>query len=372
MVSAFVLLVVACETGDDESIISSRDLSGTVESPTILEDIIEGPGADYYITSKWTLNAAVTINPGVNIMMKSGASIYVNEEGSINAEGTALLPIAIFGEQSTKGYWADIDFDNSNQPANIMKYVFISDGGNGYGDGLLTVSGNSQLSMSNCMISNSKKYGLFVVNEEVRIPVFEYNNISQCSDYPIGLYTSQLHFIDSTTHFLNNGDNSVIEVTGNTLSENVIWKNLRVPVLFTGPYNNIQGDVTVEAGAVFLMGPEALIRVESEGSFHLNGAIDEPIIIQGKVDSPGYFASITFDDSNNPLNEMNYVHLANGGGGYYNSNIAITGSTHLKISNCNISSSSGHGLFVSRYSTLSDMGNNTFLEITGDDIFVQQ
>jgi len=370
MLSALVLLVAACEK--DEPIISSQDLSGTVESPIILEDIIKGPGADYYITSKWTLNAAVTINPGVNIMMKSGASIYVNEEGSINAEGTALLPIAIFGEQSTKGYWADITFASSNQPANIMEYVYISDGGNGFGDGLLTIKGNTQLSMSNCIISNSKKYGLFVVNEDVRIPVFEYNNISQCSDYPIGLYTSQLHSLDSTTHFLNNGDNNAIEVTGNTLSENVIWKNLQVPVLFTGPYNNIQGDVTVEAGAVFLMGPEALIRVESEGSFYLNGTIDEPIIIQGKVDSPGYFASITFDDSNNPLNEMDNVHLANGGGGYYNSNIAITGSSHLKIGNCNISSSSGHGLYVSRTSTLTDIGNNTFSEITQDDIFVQQ
>ena len=121
MLSALVMLVGACETEEDESIINSQDLSGTVESPTILEDIIEGPGADYYITSKWTLNAAVTIKPGVNIMMKSGASIYVNEEGSINAEGTALLPIAIFGEQSTKGFWADITYASSNQAANIME-----------------------------------------------------------------------------------------------------------------------------------------------------------------------------------------------------------------------------------------------------------
>jgi len=236
----------------------------------------------------------------------------------------------------------------------------------------MTVKGNSQLSMSNCIISNSKKYGLFVVNEDVQLPVFEQNDISQCTDYPIRLYTNQLHYLDSTTHFLNNGDNSAVEVTGSELSENVVWKNLRAPVLFTGPYNNIQGDVTVEAGSVFLMGPEALIRVKSEGSFHLNGTIDEPIIIKGKVDSPGYFASITFEDSNNSLNEMNNVHLANGGGGYYNSNIAITGSTHLKVSNCNISSSSGHGLYVSRYSTLTDMGNNTFSAITGDDIFIQQ
>lgn len=281
-------------------LVTMQDLSGTVESPTILEDIIEGPGADYYITSKWTLNAAVTINPGVNIMMKSGASIYVSENGSINAEGEATLPITIFGEQATKGYWADITFASSNQPANIMEYVIISDGGDGYGDGLLTVKGNSQLSMSNCIISNSKKYGLFVVNEDVQLPVFEQNDIAQCTDYPIRLYTNQLHYIDSTTHFLNNGDNSAVEVTGSTLSENVVWKNLRGPALFTGPYNDIQGDVTVEPGALFLMGPEALIRVESEGSFHLNGTVDEPITIRGKVDSPGYFASITFEDSNNP------------------------------------------------------------------------
>ncbi|MFW6327679.1 MAG: hypothetical protein ACOC2F_05140, partial [Bacteroidota bacterium] len=221
-------------------LVTMQDLSGTVESPTILEDIIEGPGADYYITSKWTLNAAVTINPGVNIMMKSGASIYVSENGSINAEGEATLPITIFGEQATKGYWADITFASSNQPANIMEYVIISDGGDGYGDGLLTVKGNSQLSMSNCIISNSKKYGLFVVNEDVQLPVFEQNDIAQCTDYPIRLYTNQLHYIDSTTHFLNNGDNSAVEVTGSTLSENVVWKNLRGPALFTGPYNDIQ------------------------------------------------------------------------------------------------------------------------------------
>ena len=370
---ATAIFFVGCEPEEDINPFDGAiELTGNQETDIILEDINEGSGDDYYITGKWNLLANVTVLPGVNIRMEPEASIWVTTDGSFNAQGIETLPVKIYGKQRSKGYWNEITFDDSNNPLNKLRYVHVSDGGGGYQNGLVSVKGTSQVEISHTRLENSNKHGLYVSGDEERLPGFMYNVIADCKESPILLNANHLHYLDITTTFADNGNNDYIEVDAGDVINDVTWKKLTVPVNFVSYYINIFADVTVEAGATMIMGPETKIAVEPEGSLNMTGTPTERITVTAKVNAPGYFEGIVYDDSNNPLNEWHYVDFSYGGAGYYEANLGIVGSTQLKAGNCSFNYSSKYGIYVSRYSTFTDLGNNTFTGNAADDIFFQQ
>ncbi|MCA1757260.1 MAG: hypothetical protein LC649_07375 [Bacteroidales bacterium] len=369
------LFIVSCEEGTDnpdgnEPVI----LTGEISSPLILEDRFEGITLpDYLITGSLVLNAGVTIEPGVNIIMDPEASIRVRIDGFLKAVGLENNPIVIQGKSNISGYWDEITFDNSNNNNNIFERVIISDGGGGtFSSGMIEIKGSSKVNFTSTLIDNSGSYGIYIVNEESSLPNFSGNIISNCINLPIRLYTSQFHFIDGATQYLNNGNNNYIEVEGNGLYQDVTWKKLPVAALLMGPYNNIHGDLTVEAGSRFVMGADAKLNVESTGSMHLGGTPTQRISFTGDVQSPGYFESVTFEDSNNPLNALHYVDISYGGSGFDVANLWLSGGSRVEIIGCSFNYSAGYGVYVSRYSTLIDMGGNTYTGNTSVDTYYQQ
>lgn len=369
------LFIVSCEKDTDGPVADNQPviLTGVVDSPLILEDRFDGISLpDYIITGKWVLNAGVTIKPGVNIVMDPEASIRVEADGFLKAVGLADNPIVIQGKNKVQGYWDEITFDNSNNNNNIFEWLIISDGGGGsYSSGMIEIKGSSMVRINNTLIDNSGSYGVYIVNEDSSIPGFADNIISNSANLPIRLYTSQLHFIDGATQYLNNANNNYIEVQGHDLLLDVTWKKLPVAVLMIGPYHKIHGDLTVEAGSRFVMGADAKLSVEPTGSMKMAGTPTERITITADVESPGYFESVTYEDSNNPLNALHYVDISYGGSGYDVANLWLSGSTRLEIMGCSINHSAEYGIYVSRYSTLTDLGGNTFSGNASDDIYVQ-
>lgn len=364
----------ACDLLDEteDNLNLSIELSGAVDSPMVLEDHLD-IGYDYYVTGKWSLNADVTVMPGVSIMMKSASSIRVNTEGSFNAVGAEVKPIIIEGENNTKGAWGEIEFDNSNNPKNVLDYVLLSDGGGeSYSQAMIDIGGNSQVKITNCVIENSGEYGIQLINDYSVLKEFSNNIITDCESYPVYVYVNHLHVIDETNVFYDNSDFNYVMVESGNIDQNVTWKKLSAPVLFSGPYNVISADVTVAPGAGFIMGDGAHLTVEPEGSLNMTGTVSERITFTSKVESPGYHHGIKYDNSNNPLNKMQYVDISYGGGGYGESNLDIRGSSRVTIGNSSFNHSSNYGIYVSRDATLTDDGGNTFTGNALDDIFVQQ
>jgi hypothetical protein len=363
--------ISACED-PDQNLNLAIELSGEVNSSMLLEDHRD-EGYDYYVTGKWSLNADVTIMPGVSIMMKPESSILVNTNGSLNAVGAEIKPIIIEGEINTKGAWGEIVFDNSNNPKNEFNFVMISDGGgDSYSLATIEISGNSQVKITNSIIENSGEYGIHLMNENSVLREFSNNIVNDCESYPVYIYVDQLHVIDETNAFYDNGDYNYIVVESGNIAKNVTWKKLTAPVLFLGPYNIITADVTVAPGAGFVMGDGALLTVEPEGSLNMTGTVSERITFTPKVESPGYFQGIIYEDSNNPLNKMSYVDISYGGSGYGESNLWVRGSSRITIGNSSFNHSSKYGIYVSRDATLNDGGGNTFSGNAADNLFVQQ
>lgn len=369
------LFIVSCEKDPDGPDADNQPviLTGVVDSPLTLEDRFDGITLpDYIITGKWVLNAGVTIKPGVIIEMDPEASIRVEADGFLKAVGLEDKPIVIQGKNKVQGYWDEITFDNSNNNNNIFERVIISDGGGGsYSSGMIEIKGSSMVKITNTLLDNSGSYGIYIVNENSSIPGFSENIISNSTNLPVRLFSNQLHFIDGATQYMNNANNNYIEVEGNGLYLDVTWKKLPVAALLIGPYNEIHGDLTVEAGSRFVMGADAKITVESTGSMKMVGTPTERITITADVQSPGYFESVVYEDSNNPLNALHYVDISYGGSGYAEANLWLSGGTMLEIMGCSINQSANYGIYVSRYSTLTDLGGNTFTGNTSDDIYVQ-
>ena len=114
-----------------------------------------------------TIEADVNITEGVNIKMDYASFIQVKPTGSLNATGTASDKINISSVDTIQGYWHCLLFQ-SRSNNNNLSYVNIS-----YGGGSPTYMGTiyvgtsvsfpeAILRMSNCSISKSASWGIYV------------------------------------------------------------------------------------------------------------------------------------------------------------------------------------------------------------------
>jgi len=366
------VFLISCEKDNGNDPVGvEKELSGYQETNIILEDHVDGIAADYYVTGKWSVKADVTVREGVRIRMEADSKIEILTDGSFNAVGTPDKRIHIYGKEPLKGYWQEFSFEDCIDPKNKLSFVTMSDGGGGYGAGMLDIHGNSMVEVNHTILENSNKYGMFLTTGDESIPNFYNNVVANCADYPIGINTGQLHYLDGTTIFSDNGSNSYVAVDAGEVNDNVTWRKLSGPVLFLTPYNNIFADVTVEPGAWFLMDSEARITVEADGSLNMTGTESDRITITAKVDSPGYWETLFYEYSNNPLNQLHYVDISYGGA-FSKANLRCTGPTRIEVSNSSFNHSANYGIYLGRDVTFTDGGGNTFTGNAADDIFIQQ
>lgn len=353
-----------------------QNLAGDSNSPITISDVYSDNSVyDYYIDGTWDINAAVTIEPGVRIMMKSGARVEVNENGSLSAIGTGANKIAFIGEQSVEGYWDVIRFDESNNPSNELTHVEIKYGG---GDDFylrnasVFVRGKARLKMNNTAIENSERFGLKVSSIDGYLGEFNNNTIKDCSSNPILINNmGQLENFAGNNSLSTGNTYNKIYVDGGDVNSPVDIPNVNSTILLTS-ISNINAAVTVAPGNYFEMGSGAQIEVNSGGSLAMIGTASEHITITGAQEVKGYWKCIRFDDSNNPDNEMQYVDISYGGGDDFylrNASVYIYQSGYLRMGNSSVTNSERDGVKVySTDGTFDDDGNNTYSNNNGDNV----
>jgi|SRR5690554_1805347 len=369
--------------------VNSNVINKNINSKTVLKN--HQSGVDYEICGTVYVNAELIIEAGTEIVMCSGARLYVEKDGSLNAIGTEASPIVIRGKAASPGYW-DLIRISANNPSNVMEYVTLSDGGgyNYYSNTTVHVNkGNSgQLTMKNSKIKNSKGYGL-TVEGGATIPNFSNNTFSNNGDAPVQIAFSILGALDDSSNFSDGNANNYIDVKASTINQAQEVKSLDVPYLLNGT-NYIKNGLKLEAGVEILMAAGTRVYVESSGSFNAIGTNAKPIEIKGKVNTHGYWDLIRFE-SNNPLNEFKYVNIQDGGAYsyYYYSSIYVSKSNNASfiMNDCNISDSYGWGLYADKgasmtpsteaavrsANTFNNNGNGVNASCTGScDVYVGQ
>ena len=113
-------------------------------------------GLPYELNGTMTVNAKLTLDPGVSILLQKNAEIYVDNNGSIIATGTSKKHItfdsALDGPQP--GDWDYIDIESNASGLSTFSYVDFVHGGGSNGYGSLYINGRS-VQVDHCSFSES-------------------------------------------------------------------------------------------------------------------------------------------------------------------------------------------------------------------------
>jgi hypothetical protein len=141
-----------------------------VAASNLTEDITMAfleDGTPYFFSGKVSLNAELIIEAGTSLQFDEDVVFEVDTEGSLIAVGTADNMIT-FTAQDTNAPWGGIFF-YSTDASNELTYCEVSYGGNrsaisGVEPANVGLEGfyDAELKMTNCSITNSSGYGVFV------------------------------------------------------------------------------------------------------------------------------------------------------------------------------------------------------------------
>ena len=265
---------------------------------------------DYVVSCVMDVEAAVTIEPGVVIEFESGAGWYVRPNGSVNAVGTAALPITLQGTSASAGHWRGILFD-SNSPSNRLEFVDLAHAGGGTfnanGDeAAVIIWGDARLNIFSTSITNSGSYGISAVYTSSNWSIKE-SNISGASKAPVLFLVSYLEAFDGTNTFSGNGQDYLIMDLGTAeINTNTSWTRSSVPYLvrststFFKEVSVRSNTLTIEPGTEIFFENGNGITVHDGGTLVAQGTTDSPIIFQGFDPVPGAWSGIYFNDTSTP------------------------------------------------------------------------
>lgn len=296
------------------------------------------------------VEAALTISPGVTLIMCAGASITVSATGSITAIGDASNIIRFKGEVASAGYWEGISI-KSNNPNNQFDYVQVSDAGSYWAWQYSNVFLGSlaKLSIKNSTFSNSEKYGLFA-EDNASFPAFVNNTFSSNTLAGLNIGVYQVGSLDAASNYNVSNGEAFINVRAGALSTTATWVATTTPYLLVGDMA-VSSALTLNPGVHIMVESGGEIDIDAAGSFTAIGSAALPIIIEGRFSSPGYWTGVNVG-SNNPNNKFNYVTIADGGSywAYQYAGIHVDG--RLDLDNSTVTNSNSYGVFVKPSSVL--------------------
>ena len=367
---AGLLVFSSCKQKEEEETAGAIELSGDQNTPRTLENRFESlTTPDYIVRGTFSVNAAVTIEPGTVIVMAPGSQIVVDGSGSLKSVGTAALPIRFTGESKSAGSWNKILF-MSNNANNQMVYTIVEHGG---GDGSYDASvycyQNGRLAMSNSTIRNGNNYGILVYTPEFTLSDFSDNTIHDIQLAPALIQPSHIDLFDGTFSAYDNGYNR-IEVDYGEIGVTKTIHSTMVPYFIRSGNIEVVAPVELEPGVNMTMGPGSGFSVSGSGSFKAIGTVSNPITITGEQSVNGYWNSIRFIGSNNLNNEFQYCTISYGGGNTsWDAMLYLYDNSRMRIGNSLISDSQTYGIMnYGGSNTLVDDGNNVFSNNQSGDI----
>lgn len=131
----------------------------------------------------------------------------------------------------------------------------------------------------------------------------------------------------------------------------------------------VEAKITVEPGTVIVgKAGSGLYFDGAKGVLVANGTKASPIVFKSESGAKGGWLGMRFNDSNNPLNKLNYVTITDGGAASFDgaedrkANIQFYGTCQLAMLGCSINNSANHGLFELSTSdlTLTQFDSNSF------------
>ncbi|MGO3154988.1 MAG: hypothetical protein ACTIK4_03540 [Mesonia sp.] len=289
-----------------------------------------GDGIDYILPCMLTVEAPLTIEPGVTIAFEQDAGIEVNDygarTGAITAIGTANNPITFTGTNQVPGAWSQIYIDSKNLNNKfyhcIIEYAGASDGSKP----ALDTDAGTKVEVQNTIIRNNKGNGVFV-SVGANIENWEANTITENGGYPMQIAASKVKFLDGTqSTYTNNGTNQIYVNSLNAHDIGFItstihtWQDPGIPY-FIDEYIYVEnndntgapGHLKITAGCQIIFAEEYGIQTSDDNTvLQILGTSENPVNFSGQYGA-GSWKGINIKRSNSTLNTIENATIADAG-----------------------------------------------------------
>jgi len=319
-------------------------------------DKILAPGV-YLVKSSLYLNGPnrLTISPGVTIKFANNISFSINNNATLIAKGTEILPILFTSERSgpQPGDWGNVVIGKCD--GSILEHCIFEYGGNSASWGMVTTS--CEMTINDCIFRNSKFTGLWLYGTPGFVE-FSGNQFINCANSDVDQHPMradhlvELRNIGTGNIFNNTVQNKGILVMGSTLSRNVTLTKTNVPYYFqqeTRLDSESTVTLTIEPGVQIKMMQQARINVDKNGKLLAQGLPNDRIKIEGLVNQKGYWDYIVFHGNILEGNILEYCDIINGGrytsgweGAIY---LYGTRADQVAIKYCHIAKTLGYGIY---------------------------
>jgi hypothetical protein len=133
----------------------------------------------YLLLGYHSVEAALTIMPGAELIFEEEAGLEVKSTGGLDAQGNATAPIVFSGAQATAGFWKGLCFHGQESGPNILDNVTVEYGGSSYwfwGDDLVNIlSREASVTINNSTIQHSAGWGVYSYYGQVSTDNVTYN-----------------------------------------------------------------------------------------------------------------------------------------------------------------------------------------------------
>jgi hypothetical protein len=340
---------------------NSATCPGQLSDSITTEKTIGGDCANWVANQTVNIEPSgrLTILPGTTVTFGSGAGLVVNG-GSLNAQGTADKRIILTGAQKTRGFWQGVNYHNTNDVQNVLKYVTVEYAGSSAfafaSPAALALSTNSdsatsRVSLENVILQETNGYGLHLGTNAL-VTSFVNNTLTKNTSGAAEVVPNTAGFLSSNSTYTGNGKDLVL-LQGGQVTRDTTWNALGVPY-------RVQDTVSVENDADLTIAPGASFEFNSgkglyvEGSLKAEGTAAQRILFTGVQKTRGYWPGINYHNSNSTQNVLKYVTVEYAGSteAFHaelagvalttNSDSAVT---TVAISNSILRENRGYGLF---------------------------
>ncbi|MGM0579275.1 MAG: PKD domain-containing protein [Bacteroidota bacterium] len=354
-------------------------IDSNITSDRTLENLYDNSDvADYHITNSISIEAILTIDPGVKIILDEDVNVFVSSSGTIISNGEDANHVEFTSSNTDGGIlWKGIEIVSTSSQ-NAFNYTDFSYAGRSeYGgfsnfvdvESTIAVRDDGKFSLTNSSISNSGGYGIYMRYGE--IIDFQNNDFSDNSFAGVGLNVNQAVKIDGASTFANN--QHAVEIYGSTFDES---GEPSLAALDNSNKYYVSGDLditsllNVDEGAKFEMAEDVNIKISSGGVLSAIGTENNKIeFTTANLDAGLLWKGFEFlsGDSRNELTHCIVSYAGNSEyGGFSNfvdveASIAMRDDTKLTLTNTEVSNSGGYGVY-SRYGEFVDFSSNSFID----------
>ncbi len=384
-----IILNVSADGQDDADTVmvkalaagSVRIVSNITEDQTWTDHNESATEPDYIVESSISIQAVLTIEPGVLIQVAEGKLITVDNNGTLISDGQQGKRI-VFTSSNAAG---DIHWDGlrvtSADSRNVLNYTDVSYGGDEdmfylYSSHSAStnvgIDQNGRLTVTNSTFTHSKGTGLAIKNGG-ELKAFSGNTFSDNGSNAVEIDGPNVSMMDQATVFNNNNYDGVLVYHADISDGSTVqWG----PLSSGTPYRlvdrmDINGELTIAAGVRIEVDEDYFINVNEGGVLMSKGTSADPVVltssnVAGSIHWGGI--RVKSSDSRNAL-EYTTVSWAGGAEGFYVSagyqdyalaDVQVENDARIKINNCTLANSEGAGLILQTDGEMEGSGNNSF------------